>query len=209
LVSSKDFANLHKYFVAFADACGTAAPDGTDSLAEVATNDPDGGAVAYVGNTRYSWIGSGDNYERFFWHKLSIFGRLGPAAGLRLATGGVRRIWTVYAQNLFGDPEMPVWTDVPGEHVVTHPETATWGSVITVTVSSECVPAAGRRVTLLGGWTNSAESPHVWMTKTTNVFGNASFELPATGNGVSEVQVTVTHRNLKPYVGRVVIESSQ
>jgi len=203
--SEPDFSNDGKYFVAFADSCSTARPDGVDSTAEISTIDPDGGAVAYVGNTRYSWIGVGDNYEQFFWGKLKMMGRTGPAAGLRMATGGIHVLWTVYAQTLFGDPEMPVWTDVPALQEVAHPASVARGGNITVTVRKLGTPVAGHQVTLMGGWSASAHRPPVLMTKSTNAFGQASFSLAASGTPVGGLQVTVTRANFKPYVGVIAV----
>lgn len=205
IASQPDFANNRRFFIAFGNSCSTARPDGADSLAEVSLADPDGGAVGYVGNTRYGWIGVGDNYEEFFWGKLSMLERLGPAAGLRLATGGVRQLWTFYTQTLFGDPEMPVWTRPPALQEVTHPASVAWGGSVTVTVRKLGAPVAGHRVTLLGGWTTSAQPPRVLLTKTTNSFGQASFTLPGTGTPLTQVQVTATRTNFKPYVGSITI----
>lgn len=196
-----DFTNDKRYSIMFAHSCSTARPDGVDSLAEVSTIDPDGGAVAYVGNTRYGWIGVGDNYEEFFWSKVNLMGRAGPAAGLRLATGGMRQLWTFYTQTFFGDPEMPVWTEAPSLHEVMHPESVAWGGIVNVTVRKLGSPVASHRVTLMGGWSNSSVRPIVFLTKTTNSYGQASFELPSTGAPLDAVRVTVTHNNFKPYVG--------
>ena len=99
--------------------------------------------MAYVGNTRYSWINVGDNYEQAFWCLLKITGRVGPAACSRQATGGTRALWTVYAQNLFGDPEMPVWAEVPETQEVTLASSAARGSNVTITVRHFGVPVKG------------------------------------------------------------------
>ncbi len=201
--SEHDFVNTNKYFIMFANSCSTARPDGYDSLAEKSIYDSDGGAIAYVGNTRYGWIGVGDNYEEFFWAKLRLVNRLGLAAGLRLATGSIRQLWTFYTQTLFGDPEMPVWTDVPSLHEVAHPSTVAWGGNITVTVRKLGTPVTGHRVTLLGGWTNSSVRPKVFMTKTTNAFGQASFTLPSFSRRPNQLKVAVSHINFKPYTGTI------
>ncbi|MCZ8121746.1 MAG: C25 family cysteine peptidase [Microcystis sp. LE18-22.4A] len=200
-----NFTNNRKYSIMFANSCSTAKPDGVDSLAEISTLDPNGGAVAYVGNTRYGWIGVGDNYEEFFWRKLKVLGNAGSAAGLRLATGGVRSLWTLYTQTLFGDPEMPVWTDAPKIHEVTHPASIALGNTVTVTVRYLGSPVANHRVTLMGGWSNSSTSPLVFMTKTTNSFGQASFSLPSSTPFVALLKVTVTYPNFKPYVGTITL----
>ena len=203
IFSNPDFTNNRRYFIMFANSCSTARPDGGDSLGEISVMDPDGGAVAYVGNTRYGWIGVGDNYEEFFWGKLSFLRRPGPAAGLRLATGGVRQLWTFYTQTLFGDPEMPVWTEVPQTQEVVHPSSAVWGGTVNVTVRRLGSAVAGHRVTLMGGWSDSSRRPSVYASKTTNSFGQAGFQLPASGTPVDVLTVTVTQWNIKPYIGQI------
>jgi hypothetical protein len=202
--SAHDFSNNDRYFIAFADSCSTARPDGVDSLAEKATFDPDGGAVAYVGNTRYSWIGVGDNYEQAFWCLVKYTGRVGPAACARLASGGVRRLWTVYAQNLFGDPEMPVWTQTPATQEVTLAGAAARGSNITITVRHFGVPVKNHQVTLMGGWQNSTQGPRFYTTKKTGVDGKASFMLSAPV-GVDIIRVTVIKDNFAPFEGLISI----
>jgi hypothetical protein len=205
--SQPDFQNAGEYFIAFADSCSTARPDGVDSTAEVSVKDPDGGAIGYVGNTRYSWIGIGDNYEQFFWSKIATFARMGPAAGMRLATGNVNVTWTRYAQNLFGDPEMPVWTRAPQSLEVDHPASVIWGGTLAVTVRKLGVPQSGCKVTLLGGWTSSASKPRVYSTKTTQTAGSVSFQLPSTGAALSEVRLTVTRRDHATYTVLIPITS--
>jgi hypothetical protein len=205
--SGHDFTNNRKFFTAFANSCSTARPDGYDSLAEKSICDPNGGAVAYIGNTRYGWIGVGDNFEEFFWNKLKVVGNLGPAAGMRLATGGVKSLWTFYTQTLFGDPEMMVWTETPSLQEVSHPTSIEWGGTITVTVRKLGVAVSGHQVTVMGGWTNSSTRPPVLMIKTTNAFGQASFTLPSAGEPLREVLVTVTRRNFKPYQSTIQVTS--
>jgi hypothetical protein len=202
--SGHNFANQDRYFIAFADSCSTARPDTVDSLAEKSTFDPDGGAVAYVGNTRYSWIGVGNNYEQAFWCLAEAAGRVGPAACARLATGGVRRLWTVYAQNLFGDPEMPVWTEGPQTQEVTLVESAARGSNVTITVRHFGTPVKNHRVTLMGGWQNSALGARFYATKKTGGDGKASFTLSAPA-GVDSVRVTITKANFKLFEGTIAI----
>jgi hypothetical protein len=194
------FTNDNRFFVAFADSCSTGRPDGTDSLAEKAIFDPDGGGVGYVGNSRYSWIGVGDNYERFFWQAVNCFGRMGPAAGVRLAVDGERNMWTMYAQNLFGDPEMPVWTSTPRSADVIHSATVTAGAQFAVSVLKSGLPASGHKVTIMGGWSGSGKRPRILESKTTAATGIVTFTIPE-GSGPNTLQVTVTKRNYKPYVG--------
>jgi hypothetical protein len=199
---SPDFKNDGRYFIVFADSCSTAEPDNvTDSLGERAVLQPKGGAVAYVGNARMGLTGIGSYYEEYFWCALHAFGRPGPAAGLRLATGNVKVIWTVFAQILYGDPEMPVWTTIPKLYQITHAPGISWGDVFEIKVRDvRSKPLAEHQVTLLGGWDN--DSPVFLRMKETNSFGRATFKLPSSGSFQS-FSVVVSHPNFKPYIGAV------
>lgn len=102
-------------FIAFADSCLTnQVDDPWDACSEILLNNPNGGAVAYVGNTRFSWIGVGDNFQRAFFHRLTSTRHLGLLNDTKVSVYGTSgyRIgydrWVVYAQNLLGCPEMPV-----------------------------------------------------------------------------------------------------
>lgn len=199
-INTQDFANDKKFFVAFADSCSTAKIDANDSAGEVLTIDPDGGGVAYVGNTRYSWIGIGDNFERFFWNKLAVCGRPGVAAGLRASSGGSRWVWVIYAQNFFGDPEMPVYTQMPRTLQVNHPRSVNWGGSFTVNVRSGSTNLRGAKVTILAGWRGGTTAPDLLESKHTNAKGNAGFRLPARGKKPPErLRITVVQTNYKPY----------
>ena len=82
-------------------------------------NNPAGGALAYVGNSRFSWIGVGDDFQRLFWQRLSTTRHLGLLADSRcelVHTAGLHPTntkWVVLSLNLLGDPELPIWTRVP------------------------------------------------------------------------------------------------
>jgi Peptidase family C25 len=183
-----DFANDHNYFIAFADSCSTGQPDDVDSLAEISVIDENGGAVAYVGNTRYSWIGTGDNYEQFFWCMLRANGRVGPAAGMRLATDGVSSVWTSYAQTLYGDPALRVWNHVPKQLDVRHPSRIPIRELLPFEVLIDGKPVRDARVTVRG--------KDVFLSKKTSPEGRVAFELPAEAQ---ELEVTVTSREGMTY----------
>jgi hypothetical protein len=108
--------NGNKYFIAFADSCLTNDFGYNDSMSESLLNNPNGGAVAYVGHTRFSWIGLGDDFERAFFHALVNTRHLGLMHNSRLnvlftsSRGPLDHYnkWSVLALNLLGDPEMEV-----------------------------------------------------------------------------------------------------
>jgi hypothetical protein len=110
--------NTNKYFIAFADSCLTNAYSHSDSMSEDLIKNPNGGAIAYLGHTRFSWIGIGDDYQRAFFHELVNTRHLGLLHNSRLnvlltnPSWHVHK-WSVLALNLLGDPEMEVWTHKP------------------------------------------------------------------------------------------------
>ena len=208
------FQNVDRYFIAYADSCSTASPDeGADSLGEMVLTQANGG-VGYVGNTRMSAIGVGDDYELTFWCALRWFGRLGPAAGVRPPGPPAQLMTHNYIQTLYGDPEMPVWTGLPNEYQVVHQPSLAWGETLEVLVLHAGKPVAGQRVTLMGGWTSSTQPLAIWRVKETKASGKVSFKLPSAGT-VTTLQVTIVpdedaqqpgeHQSFKPYVGEVLV----
>jgi hypothetical protein len=101
-------------FIAYADSCLTNQMDTNDAFGEALVYNPAGGAVGYVGNTRFSWIDVGDDFQRAFFHRLTTTRHLGLLNDSRVAlygTTGWNTIydrWVVFALNLVGDPEMQV-----------------------------------------------------------------------------------------------------
>ena len=101
-------------FIAYADSCLTNQIDAEDAFSEALIKNPDGGAVAYIGSTRFSWIGLGDDIQRAFFHRLTSTQHLGLLVDTRVHAIGLPfwpadARWSVFALNLMGDPEMRVW----------------------------------------------------------------------------------------------------
>jgi len=95
----------------YADSCLTNAFD-RNGLGARWTRDA-AGAVAYIGNSRYSWIGRGAVLERAFWAD-AVRGQIGWANDGRswLVSDWFLR-WTNFSLNLMGDPEMQLWAGTP------------------------------------------------------------------------------------------------
>ena len=124
-----------EYFIAYSLGCYSAAFDeatsGTsEAIAEhfITSN---GGAFAYIGNSRYGWYfpgwteGSGELYDRSFFSVLTSGTRnLGKA--LQLSKEQAPRIdrWTYFDLNLLGDPETEIVTAIkaPTAHFQTRTE---------------------------------------------------------------------------------------
>ncbi|HSN43164.1 MAG TPA: C25 family cysteine peptidase, partial [Propionibacteriaceae bacterium] len=96
----------------YANGCLTNMIDVTpgNCLGEEAMLNPHGGAVAYVGNTRFGH--TGDNpFELAFWEEMLRSPLLGEMFNACKRT--CDNAWSQYAYNLLGDPAMRVWTDRP------------------------------------------------------------------------------------------------
>jgi hypothetical protein len=123
--------NGQKYFVFYSTACYTNAFDISDCIAEHFLLNTHGGAVAYVGNSRYGWYyigmpgsGPGDQYDKEFFNCLSQgYKHIGETLAKSKVTfisqsesdGAFR--WTMYCLNLLGDPEMTIHTEEFGKSV--------------------------------------------------------------------------------------------
>jgi hypothetical protein len=155
-----------------------------------------GGAVAYFGTTR-----SGVNIARarsncFRGFFSSLYANRNPRLGDATLTG---RAWTQSGQeryeewNLMGDPELNVWTGLPGRI-----EAAYDSAIITapqefrVTVSSNGQPVAGATVCV---WLDSV----VYQRGLSGWDGRAVLGINPTHIGT--MRVTVTGRNLLPFSG--------
>lgn len=115
--------NGYQTFIAYADSCLTNAFDTDDSMGETLILNKEGGALAYIGNTRSSWIGLGDDVQRAFFHGLASERHLGALNDTRCDylskyPSNWQHRWALMSLNLTGDPETPIWTDNPGVLIV-------------------------------------------------------------------------------------------
>jgi len=106
--------NGHQTFIAVADSCLTNQFDVNDAIGEKLVKYPNGGAVAYVGNSRYSWIGIGDDFRLAFFKAMKYTRNLATLNDSRCylagdTNGRACKIWTIFEQTLMGDPEMNVY----------------------------------------------------------------------------------------------------
>lgn len=154
-------SNGREQTILYSIGCWQAAFD-RDAIAERLVNNPHGGGVANIGNSRYGWgamgepgFGYSDRFDREFYRVLFEDGerRIGAAVALSKATfvplsreANVYR-WCQYQINLLGDPEMAVWTDSPRRLVVEHPASVPAGTAsFPVTVTHGGAPVEGALV---------------------------------------------------------------
>ncbi|MGE0085396.1 MAG: C25 family cysteine peptidase [Desulfococcaceae bacterium] len=186
--------------VTYAMSCLTADFATEDATSEKLLHNASGGAVAYVGYTRFGWIGVGDDYEREFFKHLGTSRHLADLNDARLNlnySGGSWR-WHQFVQVLLGDPEMPVWVGKPKVMKVTHSASikkVAQDVIVTVTNSSNAA-LAGAVVSLAkGNWVKS---------DTTDATGEASIHVNPQTTGDIEVVVTATDR--VPYFGTIEVK---
>lgn len=198
-------SNSNMYSIFLTIGCWPAAID-YDCIAEHFVTNPDGGGVAFIGNSRYGWgspgnpgLGYSDRFIEAFFHSLFIDDTYHIGEALALAKAkyvpyaqqeNVYR-WCMYQINLLGDPEMPIWTDVPGNLTVRCAETIpAEQSRLTITVLDGQQPLANALVCLM----NTAD---VYLAAFTDYSGQVHFNV-STGNPSQPLDLTVTAHNFLP-----------
>jgi hypothetical protein len=110
---------------------------------------------------------------------------------------GSRRI--MFTSNLFGDPELPIWTDVPQDLEVVHASSLPLGTgPYTVSVTSGGAAVEAATVCLWKG-------AEVYLVGETDESGNIIFSPSPVTEGV--MYVTVTKHNYIPYEGAATASS--
>lgn len=189
-------------FIGYADSCLTNQFDAEDAVSEKLLYNSHGGAVAYIGNTRFSWIGVGDNFQRAFFHRLTATRHIGLAndsrAGMVNESTGFYRLynkWAIFTLNLMGDPEMPVWLGKPKTMHVAFPTVLDKRPPFSVTVKQPFlfgeIPLAGAAVHIQQG--------AFFRLAFTNAAGVATFDLNPAQLG--KLDITVTRIGFKPFIG--------
>jgi len=105
--------NGDKTSIIYADSCLTNDFAAEDAVGEASVKHPNGCAVAYIGNSRFSWIGLGDLFRLEFFKCMTHSRHLADLHDTRCDYGGHSNapadLWVVLSMNLCGDPEMPVY----------------------------------------------------------------------------------------------------
>ena len=108
--------------------------------------------------------------------------------------------WCLKEYNLFGDPELPMWTEVAGSLTVTHVSSISGNTPVNFTVTSGGNPVENARVCIKKG---------DWKTGETYVVGYTSasgeVNLYATPATTGTISATVWARNHIPYQGSIAV----
>jgi len=160
--------NAPLYGIWISCGCWTTAFD-YDAIGEHYVNSPNGGGVAFIGNSSYGWgspgnpgFGYSDRFDSRFFYSLLQEQHFNLGTALALAKAhfipysreeNVYR-WHQYQLNLLGDPEIQVWSDIPETLDVTYPQSIPQGNsriFFTVTDKHNGTPIQGALVCLMKG----------------------------------------------------------
>jgi hypothetical protein len=206
-------SNTSRYTVMYSIGCWAAALD-KDCIAEHYMQNTSGGGVGFIGNSRYGWgspgnpgFGYSDLYDQEFWrHALKPGGTSGEALALMktffIPFSQQENVYRIhqYQVNLLGEPDLPVWTDIPSTPVVTHPtELAAGNNQCQVSVSAAGTPVTGALVCL-------SQDGGAYVRAYTDGSGVAT--LPADITTTTPVDLTVTGQNLWPYTALLSVPGS-
>ena len=157
-------------------ACESGWFDDGECLAEYLVKAANGGCIACMLNSRYGFgyppaLGPSElldlQFYRYFVQGYATqFGTLGMLSKdyfRSLAMDQEVWRWCVFELNLFGDPTLHVWSEMPGTFTVTKPDSVPTGiQVVRITASDGSAPVKGALVclskgteTYARGWTNS------------------------------------------------------
>ncbi len=161
---------------------------------------PNGGGVAYIGNSSYEYPFSGIYLQKEFFNLAFTRGfyHLAEAHFLSrliylgyLNYEGPSRI-IVYSTLVLGDPEMPIWTEKPSYFTVQSQDTVMNGQsrfMVRVIDKNNAMPVANASVVLY-------KNGVVYLGSQTDASGNASF--PRNFLASDSVHLTISKHNYKP-----------
>jgi hypothetical protein len=205
-----NLGNQQKYGIMYSIACSQSAIDvdkypflgGEPCVGEFYPLVPQKGGVAFLGYTRWGWVGLSYLLFEKFLEYLSSGNpehHIGVAEALsRCAYPAYRDI--DYGHNLFGDPEMLVWTKLPSNMTVSHPDEVSMGSQtinFSVTSQGAGVPDALVCLALRG---------RIMFLGKTDQNGHLSPEINL--DDIGEMSLVVTKPNFVPYEDSILISLS-
>lgn len=201
-----DLSNGDKQSILYTIACHVNHFDVVECISEHFVHNPNGGGVAFIGNTRYGIYTPGSAfcttlsnlYDKYFFRSLlqQNHYRLGEAYTDHKndgPTGDDYERYVYHNINLLGDPEMPVWTTDPESLSVIHDDDVEINQLtdFPVQVTSEGDPVLGATVCLY-------KEDDVYEIATTDINGVATFWFAPAEEGT--LSVTVTKHNYLPHV---------
>ena len=211
-----ELTNAPAFSIWYTIGCWPAAFD-YNCIAEHWINNPNGGGVAFIGNSRYGWgspgnplYGYSDTFDQEFYKQLfqeeiyNIGSTLAMAKSVYVPYSRNENVfrWCEYQTNLLGEPEMPIWTDLPQNLVVTHPDSITVENCdVQITVSDGLDPLNNALVCIM-------QDDDVYKVAYTDFQGEVLFPV-FTGNIINDFIVTVTAHDFLPFQDTIKVISDQ
>lgn len=194
-----NLTNGYHTFIVYADSCLTNNFLEENSMSENLLRSRDGGAVAYIGSTRFSWIGKGDDYQREFFRRLKIVRHLALLNDSRfsLPNSGLDR-WIKFSLNLLGDPEMPIWVGKPTAMKITYPSETHARENVSVTVKSSSGNPIANAVVCFSSDDN-------WLT-IGNTNSNGQVVLNLNPPVLGDLEVVITAQDHRPHYGSILVK---
>ena len=195
-----------------------------DAISEHFINNPNGGGVAFIGNSRYGWgspghpgFGYSDRFDAKFFSSLfeENYTNIGFAIAMtkadyipRSRQENVYRIHQ-YQLNLLGDPEMPVWLGQPGNMEIAAPDTIQGNTSFRLRITdTENIPLKGARVCI-----TQINNDSIWERSYTDECGETEFDIAyqtpdsllvtATLDGYLPIQDTIIISPSGPYLSYI------
>lgn len=210
--------NGDRQSILYSIGCWPAAFD-HDCIAENFVTNPDGGGVAFIGNSRYGWgspgnplFGYSDRFDQAFFKTLFVdevlhLGQaLATAKSVFVPLAGQENVyrWCEYEINLLGDPEMPVWTDTPKPLDVEFQRTISTGdTTLRVTVTDNGAPVSNAMICNMN---RAMQGDSVYVSATTGADGTALLPVSTT-DPTGPLLLTATAQNFIPFEGEIDVTS--
>ena len=170
------------------------------------------GEVASIANSRYGWYAPGATNSSSQYHDRqffdAIFGENITQVGFVNAdakednasffAGDIYMRWVVYETNLFGDPSMDIWTDMPTDIVANYPTSIPVGSGSLILQTN--TPFARVGVTQNGELIGKAF---------TDASGNVTIEFYSPITTTEDVSVSVISHNKNRHLGIISVIDNQ
>jgi len=186
--------------------------DGVECMGDAWLASPNGGGFGAF-NARYGWgnpsspgMGVSEVLSRNFyvahWNNGQIPLGVAHAMGSDMMSppGSAVQDWCVKEYNLFGEPELSLWTLEAADMSVSHPATIPGATTVTVTVNTAKAPVVGARVCLQkGNW----QTGEIYEVELTNSSGQVNIGVNPTTSGT--ILVTVWAHNYVPYLGSITV----
>ncbi len=190
--------------------------DGSECMGDAWLNSPNGGGFGMF-NARYGWgnpSSPGNGVSEVLCQKIYeedwVEGQISLGAIHSMGRDEMSPVtqeihdWCVKEYNLFGEPELPIWTADAANLSAAYPSSITGSTTVTVTVTAGGSPVSGARVCLFKG--TDWKTAEVYEVATANSSGVVN--IPVTPSTTGQMLVTVWAHNHISYLGSLTVNGT-